>query len=139
MYISASLSTSNSLYYASKAVRVRQAEISSVRYEKNSLCNAAACNPATERPSPHRCGFGMLIGMRRLTWLAMGMLCITATAQQPLSPVSVGIVFDTSGSMGAKLGRSRQLATQFLLPAAQIFIDIAADVLDKIKQKYDQR
>jgi Ca-activated chloride channel family protein len=59
----------------------------------------------------------MLIGMRRLTWLAMGMLCITATAQQPLSPVSVGIVFDTSGSMGAKLGRSRQLATQFLKAA----------------------
>ena len=31
-----------------------------------------------------------------------------------------------------------QLATEFLLPAAQIFIDIAAGVLDKIKEKYQQ-
>jgi Ca-activated chloride channel family protein len=47
----------------------------------------------------------------------MGMLCMTATAQQPTAPVSVGIVFDTSGSMGAKLVRSRQLAAQFLKAA----------------------
>lgn len=32
-----------------------------------------------------------------------------------------------------------QHATEFLLPAAQIFIDIATKVLDKIKQKYHQR
>jgi Ca-activated chloride channel family protein len=69
------------------------------------------------RPSRRTCGFAMLLGMQRLTWLAMGMLCATAAAQQPPSPVSVGIVFDTSGSMGAKLGRSRQLAAQFLRTA----------------------
>ena len=61
--------------------------------------------------------FGILLCMRRLTWITMGMLCITAAAQQPAAPVSVGIVFDTSGSMGAKLGRSRQMAAQFLKAA----------------------
>jgi len=30
------------------------------------------------------------------------------------TPVSVGVVFDTSGSMGAKLSRSRQAVSQFL-------------------------
>jgi hypothetical protein len=33
------------------------------------------------------------------------------------APVSVGIVFDTSGSMGAKLGISRQAVAQFLTTA----------------------
>jgi len=32
-----------------------------------------------------------------------------------------------------------QLSTEFLLPAAQIFIDMSAGVLDKIKEKYQQR
>ncbi len=33
------------------------------------------------------------------------------------APLSVGIVFDTSGSMGAKLQRSRQAVTQFMKTA----------------------
>ena len=33
------------------------------------------------------------------------------------SPLSVGIVFDTSGSMGAKLQKSRQAVTQFMKTA----------------------
>jgi hypothetical protein len=33
------------------------------------------------------------------------------------TPLSIGIVFDTSGSMGAKLSRSRQAASQFLKTA----------------------
>jgi len=68
-------------------------------------------------PQHRVCRFGMLHVMRRLTWLAMGMLCVTAAGQQPPSLVSIGIVFDTSGSMGAKLQRSRQLAAQFIRAA----------------------
>ena len=55
--------------------------------------------------------------MRFLTCVALGLLSITAQAQQSVPPVSVGIVLDTSGSMGAKLARSRQVASQFLKSA----------------------
>jgi hypothetical protein len=55
--------------------------------------------------------------MRCLRWIAMFMVCGTALGQQPAAPDSVGIVLDTSGSMGAKLGRSRQVASQFLKTA----------------------
>jgi Ca-activated chloride channel family protein len=56
--------------------------------------------------------------MQRLPFLAAGFLCVTAAAQQVQpQPISVGIVFDTSGSMGAKLGYSRQLVGQFLKTA----------------------
>lgn len=52
--------------------------------------------------------------MQRLIWLTIAILCGTAAAQQPPAPVSVGIVVDTSGSMGGKLARSRQMAAEFL-------------------------
>jgi VWFA-related protein len=42
---------------------------------------------------------------------------MTAAGQQSAAPISVGIVFDTSGSMGAKLQRSRQVAAEFLKAA----------------------
>lgn len=46
------------------------------------------------------------------SWLTVGFLCGSAVAQ-----VSVGIVLDTSGSMGGKLQQSRQLVAQFLQTA----------------------
>jgi Ca-activated chloride channel family protein len=51
--------------------------------------------------------------MRR-TCIFIALLSIAATAQQTAQPVSIGIVLDTSGSMGAKIARSRQVAAQFL-------------------------
>jgi Ca-activated chloride channel family protein len=58
--------------------------------------------------------------MSRLSLLAAGFLCITAAAQQTEpQPISVGIVFDTSRSMGGKLKYSRQLVNQFLMTARQ--------------------
>ena len=59
----------------------------------------------------------MLLCMRSLNWITLGMLCLTAAAQPTEAPVSLGIVFDTSGSMGAKLARSRQMTAQFLKTA----------------------
>jgi Ca-activated chloride channel homolog len=56
--------------------------------------------------------------MRCLYFLAAGLLCATAAAQQiQPQPVSVGIVFDSSGSMGAKLRYSREVVEQFLRTA----------------------
>ena len=50
--------------------------------------------------------------------LAAGFLCVSAGAQevQP-QPISVGIVFDTSQSMGGKLKYSRQVLERFLKAA----------------------
>jgi Ca-activated chloride channel family protein len=56
----------------------------------------------------------MLHTMRRLTCISIALLAIPAAAQQTAPPVSIGIVLDTSGSMGAKIARSRQVAAQFL-------------------------
>ena len=60
----------------------------------------------------------MLIVMR-LSWLIVVFLCGSAVAQQSQvsPPISVGIVFDTSGSMGQKLQQSRQLVVQFIKTA----------------------
>lgn len=56
--------------------------------------------------------------MQRLSFVAVGFLCVTAAAQQiQPQPISVGIVFDTSGSMGNKLRYSRELVGQFLKTA----------------------
>ena len=57
----------------------------------------------------------MLIAMPRLLLTVSCLLCVGAGAQQPQSspPVSVGIVLDTSGSMGAKLHLSRQMVSEF--------------------------
>jgi VWFA-related protein len=63
-------------------------------------------------------GFGMLLSMRSLMCISMGMLCLTAIGQKPPAPASVGIVFDTSGSMGSKLQVSRQVAAEFLKAAS---------------------
>jgi VWFA-related protein len=62
---------------------------------------------------------GILFAMKRLSWMIAGVLCASAAAQEPQAqtPVSVGIVMDTSGSMGAKLGPSRQLVSQFMQTA----------------------
>jgi Ca-activated chloride channel family protein len=71
----------------------------------------------SERHSPRRRpAFVMLHGMRHLLCVAMGMLSVAASAQQPNSsaPASVGIVFDVSGSMGAKLARSREMVAQLM-------------------------
>jgi Mg-chelatase subunit ChlD len=48
------------------------------------------------------------------------LFCVTATAQQPeqTTPVSMGILLDTSGSMGTKLPRARQLVSEFLKQAS---------------------
>ena len=60
----------------------------------------------------------MLNGMSP-SWLIVGFLCGSAVAQQSQMslPISVGIVLDTSGSMGGKLQQSRQLVAQFLQTA----------------------
>jgi Ca-activated chloride channel family protein len=57
--------------------------------------------------------------MRRLFWVMAGMLCASAAAQQLPAPrpVSVGIVVDTSGSMGAKLRDARQFLAEFVKAA----------------------
>jgi len=55
----------------------------------------------------------MLPSMRHLIWAAIVVAGITE-AQQLGSPVSVGIVFDTSGSMGSKLRPAQQLAARFV-------------------------
>jgi VWFA-related protein len=51
--------------------------------------------------------------MRHLIWAAIVLAGITE-AQQPGPAVSVGIVFDTSGSMGPKLRPAQQLAARFV-------------------------
>src|SRR5207247_1379960 len=55
----------------------------------------------------------MLVDMR-LSWLIVVWLFGSAVAQQvqPSPPISVGIVFDTSGSMRSKIDMSRQAAAQ---------------------------
>ncbi len=56
--------------------------------------------------------------MKRLSFLAAGFLCVTAGAQQiQTQPISVGIVFDKSQTMGGKLTYSRQVLEQFLKTA----------------------
>lgn len=60
----------------------------------------------------------MLHTMRILTCIAFGLLPILSFAQQTALPVSIGIIVDSSGSMGAKLARSRQVAAQFLKSAS---------------------
>src|SRR5215471_17642098 len=54
--------------------------------------------------------------MTRLSFAALAVLCGVAAAQQP-DPVSVGIVLDTSGSIGAKMRDARQVLDQFLKTA----------------------
>ncbi|MGB6946381.1 MAG: VWA domain-containing protein [Bryobacteraceae bacterium] len=51
--------------------------------------------------------------MRHLIWAAIAMAGISE-AQQLGPPASVGIVFDTSGSMRSKLGAARQFAARFV-------------------------
>ena len=53
------------------------------------------------------------------SWLIVGFFCGSAIAQQSQmsQPISVGIVFDASGSMGGKLRISRQLVAQFVKTA----------------------
>jgi VWFA-related protein len=60
----------------------------------------------------------MLIGMHA-SWLIASLLCMSAAAQQAQvsPPVSIGIVFDSSGSMGRKLKQSREAIAQFLTTA----------------------
>lgn len=60
----------------------------------------------------------MLIAMRP-SWLIVCFLCGSGIAQQAQisTPVSVGIVFDTSGSMGRKLRPSRELVAEFIKTA----------------------
>jgi Ca-activated chloride channel homolog len=56
--------------------------------------------------------------MSRLSFAAMAVLCGVAAGQQSQpDPVSVGIVLDTSGSIGAKMRSSRQALDQFLQTA----------------------
>lgn len=55
----------------------------------------------------------MLPSMRHLIWAAILVAGMTE-AQQLGPPVSVGIVFDNSGSMGSKLRHAQQLATRFV-------------------------
>jgi len=59
------------------------------------------------------------ICMRYLSWAITSLICLSATAQPPQapSPISIGIVFDTSGSMGSKLDLSRQAVAQFFKTA----------------------
>src|SRR5215813_7575718 len=51
--------------------------------------------------------------MTRLSFAAIAVLCGVGAAQQP-DPISVGIVLDSSGSIGAKQRISRQILDQFL-------------------------
>ncbi len=57
--------------------------------------------------------------MRYLSWVATSLICLGAAAQQPQAPppISIGIVFDTSGSMGAKLDLSRHAVAQLFKTA----------------------
>jgi Ca-activated chloride channel family protein len=57
--------------------------------------------------------------MKHPSWLIVGLLCGTAVAQQSQTPqpISVGIVFDASGSMGRKLHQARRLVAEFVKTA----------------------
>src|SRR5882762_11705140 len=57
--------------------------------------------------------------MRYLPWAVTSLICLSAAAQQPQAPppISIGLVFDTSGSMGSKLDLSRQAVAQFFKTA----------------------
>jgi Ca-activated chloride channel family protein len=57
--------------------------------------------------------------MQYLSWVATSLICFSAAAQQPQAPapISMGIVFDTSRSMGSKLDSSRQAVAQFFKSA----------------------
>lgn len=56
--------------------------------------------------------------MKFPSFVIAGFLCVTAGAQQiQPQPISVGIVLDTSGTMGAKLNSSRRALEQFLKTA----------------------
>src|SRR6266568_6350876 len=61
----------------------------------------------------------IVICMRYQSWVAATLICLGAAAQQPQAPppISIGIVFDTSGSMGSKLDLSRQAVAQFFKTA----------------------
>jgi VWFA-related protein len=82
-------------------------------------CNTVGSLGALRPEPPRTYAFDMLFRMKRLSWVIAGVLCASAAAQQPSAqrPVSVGIVFDTSGSMGAKLRPSRQLVEQLIKTA----------------------
>jgi Ca-activated chloride channel family protein len=54
--------------------------------------------------------------MIRLSFAAVAVFCGVAAAQQP-DPISVGIVMDTSGSIGAKMRFARQVVDEFLKTA----------------------
>jgi Ca-activated chloride channel family protein len=60
----------------------------------------------------------MLIGMHA-SWLIAGLLCGSAIAQQAQisPPISMGIVFDSSDSIGSKIDQSRQAVSQLLKTA----------------------
>src|SRR5262249_53103259 len=56
--------------------------------------------------------------MSRLSFAALAVLCGVAAAQQPQpDPISVGIVIDSSGSIGAKMRLARQVVDEFLKTA----------------------
>ena len=58
----------------------------------------------------------MKIHPRKIALVIATSFCVSATAQQPgeAPPMSMGIVLDTSGSMGFKLARARQLVAEVL-------------------------
>jgi hypothetical protein len=80
-------------------------------YHRQRTRRKRADPPDGSRASPSSV---ILLAMQRRTCLTLVLLCGTAAAQQSPAPVSVGIVVDTSGSMGGKLARSRQMAAEFL-------------------------
>src|SRR5690242_8099888 len=55
--------------------------------------------------------------MSRLTFAALAVFCGVAAAQPQPDPISVGIVLDSSGSVGAKQPFSRQILDEFLKTA----------------------
>jgi len=57
--------------------------------------------------------------MSRLSFAVLAVFCGVAAAQQQPDPISVGIVLDTSGSIGAKQRLSRQVLDEFLKTARQ--------------------
>jgi len=67
--------------------------------------------------------------MPNLCWLVVGLFGATAAAQVP-PPISVGIVFDTSGSVGQKIGISRQAVSELFKatrPEDEFFIVQSSD------------
>ena len=58
----------------------------------------------------------MKLHPRMIALVITALFCITAAGQPPdeTPPISMGIVLDTSGSMGVKLARARHLVSELL-------------------------